>query len=76
MIVTETVINVANGLELEYGIKPKEAARFIGCSEYTIKELARQGRVPHYRNGNRIMFTKKGLLKWIELQEKKSWNHV
>lgn len=54
-------------------LSPKEASQLIGCSEYTIKELARQGRIPHHRIGNRIKFTREGLQKWIEAQEKKLW---
>lgn len=54
-------------------LTPKEAAELIGCSEYTIKELARQNRIPSHRVGNMIKFTHEGLKAWIQAQEKKSW---
>lgn len=54
-------------------LKPKEACDIIGCSEYKIKELARQGKIPHHRIGNRIMFTREGLEEWIMQMEKKAW---
>lgn len=53
-------------------ISPKEASQMIGCSEYTIMELARQKKIPHHRVGNRVKFTKESLKKWIEEQEKLS----
>lgn len=53
-------------------ISPKEASQMIGCSEYTIMELARQKKIPHHRVGNRVKFTKESLKKWIEEQEKMS----
>lgn len=57
-------------------LTPKEAAELIGCSEYTIKELARQNRIPSHRIGNLIKFTREGLEAWIQAQEKKSWTRV
>ena len=54
-------------------LTPKEAATLIGCSEYTIKEMARQGKIPSYRSGNRIKFTYEGLGAWIRYQEEQSW---
>lgn len=53
-----------------------EASQLIGCSKYTILELARQGRIPHHKVGNRVMFTCDGLQQWIDAQEKKSWQRV
>lgn len=55
------------------GLTPKEAAAFIGCSEYTIKELAREKRIPHYRVGVRIMFTRTALQKWMADQENRNY---
>lgn len=51
-------------------IKPQEASRLIGCSEYTIRDMARRKKVPHYRVGSLIMFRRSALLRWIEKQEK------
>lgn len=55
------------------GLNPKEAAAFIGCSEYTIKQLAREKRIPHYKVGVRILFMRASLEKWIENQEKENF---
>lgn len=55
------------------GLKPKEAAAFIGCSEYTIKQLAREKKIPHYRVGVRLLFTRAALEKWIANQEKQNY---
>lgn len=55
-------------------LKPKEAAQFLGCSEYKIKELARTNEIPHYRIGVRIMFRKSSLMTWIENQEKQNYS--
>ena len=53
-------------------LRPAEAAKYIGCSEYTIRQMVRERRIPHYRIGVKILFTKNSLDKWIEEQEKKS----
>jgi len=59
----------------ETGLTPKEASTLIGCKEYTIKELARGKRIPHYRVGNRYRFTRSALLKWMADQEKENYNN-
>lgn len=48
-------------IDREIGIRPAEAATYIGCSDYYIRQMVRENRIPHYRIGNRILFTKKGL---------------
>lgn len=57
-------------------LSPKEAAQLIGCSEYTIKELARNKKITHHRVGNRIKFTREGLEAWIKQQEEKSLTSI
>lgn len=59
----------------KYCMDTKEASMFIGCSAYTIRELARKKLIPHYRIGDRIMFTKHSLIKWIEKQENRNWRY-
>lgn len=58
-----------------YGMNTKEASKFIGCSAYTIRELAREKKIPYYKIGNRIMFTKETLMKWINRQEDRNWRY-
>lgn len=57
----------------ETGLTPAEASALIGCSVYTIKELARGNKIPFYRIGSRYMFTRSALLKWIADQEEKNY---
>jgi excisionase family DNA binding protein len=59
----------------KYGMDTKDASKFIGCSAYTIRELARKKQIPHYRIGNRIMFTQQSLIKWIDKQENRNWKY-
>ena len=51
----------------------KQAAEFIGCSVYTLREFVRQKRIPHYRVGAKIMFRITSLEKWIDNQEKDNY---
>ena len=55
------------------GLTPKEAADVIGCSEYKIKEMARERRIPHYKVGVRIMFTRAALQMWMADQENRNY---
>ncbi|SKA98629.1 DNA binding domain-containing protein, excisionase family [Caloramator quimbayensis] len=72
--VTENNSALDSKYEVEkYGMDTKEASIFIGCSAYTIRELARKKQIPHYKIGNRIMFTKQALIKWIDKQESRNW---
>lgn len=58
----------------EIGLTPAEAGALIGCSAYTIKELARGNKIPFYKIGSRYMFTQSALLKWIVDQEEKNYS--
>ncbi|WP_333886873.1 helix-turn-helix domain-containing protein [Clostridium sp.] len=74
--VNKNIPAVDRGYEAEkYGMDTKEASKFIGCSAYTIRELARKKQIPHYRIGNRIMFNKQSLIKWIDKQENRNWKY-
>ena len=57
----------------ERGLTPQEAADLIGCSAYTVKELARGNRIPFYRVDSRYLFTRAALMDWIADQEKKNY---
>jgi excisionase family DNA binding protein len=50
----------------------KEAAPYIGSSEYKLREMVSKKQIPHYRVGNRIMFRKVKLDEWIIKQEEAS----
>ena len=60
-------------IKKETGLTPVEAGALIGCSAYTIKEMARGNRIPHYRVGNRYLFTRSALLKWMIDQENQNY---
>lgn len=58
----------------ETGLTPEEAGTLVGCSAYTIKELARCKKIPFYKVGARYMFTRSALMKWITDQEQENYN--
>lgn len=47
----------------------KEAASYIGASEYKLREMARKKEIPHYRIGSKIMFSKTTIDQWLAQQE-------
>lgn len=57
----------------ETGLTPVEAGALIGCSAYTIKELARGKEIPFYKVGNRYRFIKSSLIKWMANQEEENY---
>lgn len=57
----------------ETGLTPDEASALIGCSPYTIKELARGNKIPFYKIGSRYRFTRSALIEWIADQEEKNY---
>lgn len=57
----------------EKGITTAEASEYIGCSAYTIRQMAREKLIPHYRINSKILFTKVGLDTWIKDQEIKNY---
>jgi len=56
-------------------ITPAQAAKLIGCSEYTIRKLAREKKIPSYRIASKMMFNKVSLENWVRKQEEKSLNN-
>jgi excisionase family DNA binding protein len=53
-------------------LEAKQAAQYLGCSYWTILEMAKKGQVPHIRVGKRVLFRKNVLDQWMEEQEKLS----
>lgn len=51
----------------------KEAAPYIGASEWMVREMVRLKQIPHYRIGSRILFRKAALDEWISKQEQVNW---
>lgn len=54
----------------------KEAAPYLGASEYKLREMVRRKEIPHYRVGNRILFRKATIDEWINEQEEKNFVSV
>lgn len=54
----------------------KEAAKYLHCSESTVRKLMRIKQIPSFRVANRIYFKKSLLDLWIENQCKSNWNVV
>ena len=51
---------------------PQEAAEYIGCGYDQIMKMVRQKKIPHYRIGRRVFFTKEKLALWVDNQERQS----
>lgn len=56
----------------EAGLTPKEVADMLGCSAWTVRELAKRKALPHYKVGSRYLFTRASIEKWVTRQEKQS----
>ena len=58
-----------NTTQMVMPMTPKQAAEYIGCSEYTIRDLARRHKIPNYRVASKIMFNRYSLDQWVKSQE-------
>ena len=47
----------------------KQAAQYLGISYWTLLNMARQGRIKHFRGGNRLLFRQQSLNDWIAEEE-------
>jgi excisionase family DNA binding protein len=47
----------------------KQAAQHLGISYWTLLDLARQGKIPHFRGGNRLLFRLSTLDQWMTEEE-------
>jgi excisionase family DNA binding protein len=43
-----------------------EAAAFLGLSVFTVREFARQGKIPARKVGKEWRFSRPGLMRWLE----------
>ena len=51
--------------EMRDTIDIKEAAAVLGVSKFTLYYWAKAHRVPHYRLGRRVLFSRAGLTAWL-----------
>jgi excisionase family DNA binding protein len=47
-------------------IPVKEASAWLGISAFTLYSWALSHRIPHYKIGKRVMFSKDDLKRWVE----------
>ncbi len=47
----------------------KEAAEYIGASEYKTYDLVRNKKIPHFKVGAKILFRKEAIDRWVANQE-------
>jgi excisionase family DNA binding protein len=47
----------------------KQAALYIGASEFKLRDMVRLKQIGHYRIGSRILFRKATIDEWITAQE-------
>jgi excisionase family DNA binding protein len=50
-------------------LTPMEACEFLGCGYDFLMSEVRKGRLPHFRLGRRVMFTREKLAEWIQRQQ-------
>ena len=53
-------------------LNPQGACDYLGCKYDKLMQDVRAGRIPHYRIGRRVFFTKETLALWIENMERRS----
>ncbi|HEY3943611.1 MAG TPA: helix-turn-helix domain-containing protein, partial [Solirubrobacteraceae bacterium] len=63
--VSATVVEAADRL-----LSPNEAAQILGLSAYTVRQLARDRKIPAIRLGRYWRFRKSSLEAWISEQER------
>ena len=47
----------------------KELAKYLRCSESTIRKLVRENNIPYFRLNSKINFSKDRIDEWIKNQE-------
>jgi excisionase family DNA binding protein len=47
----------------------EEAAEFLRCAKGRIHNLVSQRRIPHYKEGGRLLFERSRLIAWLESGE-------
>ncbi len=61
-----TPFDLIAGSKERFLIPVKEAATWLGISAFTLYSWAQSHRIPHYKIGKRVMFSKDDLKQWIE----------
>lgn len=51
----------------------EEVACYIGCKEWTVKEMSRMKKIPFYKVGRLYRYKKSSIDGWIKRQEEKNY---
>ena len=58
-------------LDARFLIPVKETSAWLGIPAFTLYSWALSRRIPHYKIGKRVMFSKDDLKRWIDAQHRK-----
>jgi len=47
-------------------MRTKEAAEYLGITEWRLRLLSKQGKIQHFKAGNRFLYKRKSLDLWLE----------
>ncbi len=65
-----SVEETCNSNSLNITMNSKEAAEYLGITGYRLRTLTTQGQIKHFKAGNRFLYKKETLDKWLmEVQE-------
>lgn len=53
-------------------MKTKEAAEYLGITERQLRTLTKQGKIQHFKAGNRFLYKRKSLDLWLDSELKSS----
>jgi excisionase family DNA binding protein len=56
-------------------MKTKEAAEYLGITEWQLRILTKQGKIQHFKAGNRFLYKRKSLDLWLENELASSVKH-
>jgi excisionase family DNA binding protein len=65
----ERAIQDLNSQPTQQAARPlsiEEAAQFCKCSKHTLYRKTAAGTIPHFRQGNRLLFDETELLEWLK----------
>lgn len=55
----------SSGTQTRFLIPVKEASAWLGISAFTIYSWAQSRRIPHFKIGKRVMFSREDLKVWV-----------
>lgn len=56
-------------------MKTKEATEYLGITEWQLRTLTKQGKIQHFKAGNRFLYKRKSLDLWLENELASSVEH-